>query len=1159
MNVALRKVTLDDKYVLDTGRIFLTGVQALVRLPLMQHRRDRAAGLDTAGYISGYRGSPLGTYDGELGKARAFLDAANVVFVPGVNEDLAATAVWGTQQAEAGGDGKYDGVFAIWYGKGPGVDRSGDAFRHANLAGSSKHGGVLVLTGDDHTCESSTTCHQSELALVDASIPILSPSGVQEVLDYGLIGWALSRYSGCWVGLKCVKDTADASAVVDVDPARVDIVLPDGSALPPGGLNLRQPDTPQEQEYRLHNHKLDAVRAFVRANRLDKVVLGAARPRFGIVTHGKSYLDLLQAIDELGLTETALAAMGVAIYKVACTWPLEPESLREFACGLELLMVVEEKRSLLESQIKDCLYGMPNAPAVIGKRDEQGRKLFPVEMSLNPVQIAIALGQRIARLAGDAGIAERVAMLTELNQVALAPEAMQRSFYFCSGCPHNSSTVIPPGSKAYAGIGCSWMAQTMDRNTLGYTQMGAEGMAWVGEAPFSTRTHMFQNMGDGTYFHSGLLAVRAALAAGTNITFKILYNDAVAMTGGQRHDGRLSPAAITAQVHAEGVRRIAVVSDDPSKYPVDAGWAPGVTVHHRDALQTVQQTLRDIPGVTVLVYDQTCAAEKRRRRKRGQLPDPARRLVINDLVCEGCGDCGLKSNCVSLLPLETEFGRKREIDPSSCNKDETCNNGFCPSFVTVKGGTPRRSVAGDLGAPPFPALPEPVLPSLEARAFSMIVTGVGGTGIVTIGAILGMAAHLEGNGCGILDMAGLAQKGGSVWTHLRFGKHPAAIKAIRIAAGGADVVLGCDMVVAASHKTLAATRKGTTRMLINTHEAMTGEFARDPDLAFPAADLRAGIVGAVGDTQVEFVDATRYARDLFGDSLAGNVFMLGYAYQRGLIPVGAEAIHAAIELNGAAVSSNQAAFLWGRRIALFPDAPRKAAGVALPARESLRLSATVDEMIERRVAFLTAYQDAAYAQRYRARVDQVREWERRVSPRQDAVTRAVANAYFRLLAYKDEYEVARLHAAPEFVERLKQQFEGDFRIAFNLAPPLLAGRDERTGEPRKKEYGAWVLPTFRLLAKLKFLRGTPFDPFGHTAERRMERDLIVRYEQTIDEIVRCGNAHNLSAVLRAASIAEKIRGYGHVKARNLRSVDAEWQAAVAQLARPAVIELKEIA
>lgn len=1157
--MTLRTVTLDDKYALDSGRIFLTGVQALVRLPLMQQRRDKAEGLNTAGYISGYRGSPLGTYDAELGKARKFLREANVVFVPGINEDLAATAVWGTQQAEVDGEGKYDGVFSIWYGKGPGVDRSGDAFRHANLAGSSRHGGVLLLMGDDHTCESSTTCHQSEFALVDASIPILSPSGVQEILDYGLYGWAMSRYSGCWVGIKCVKDVADASAAIDVDLERVAPQIPTAFEMPPEGLNLRQPDTPQQQEFRLHNHKLDAVRAFVRANGLDRVALGTPQARIGIVTHGKNYLDLLQAIDDLNLTEDDLQSKGVAIYKVACTWPLEPQGIRDFASGLDLLMVIEEKRSLLEVQIKDVLYRQPNAPVVIGKHDEQGKKLFPVEMALSSIQIAIALGQRLAQHTGDAGIAERVAFLRELSQVELMPEAMLRSFYFCSGCPHNSSTVIPEGSKAYAGIGCSWMAQTMERNTLGFTQMGAEGMAWVGEAPFSKRGHMFQNMGDGTYFHSGLLAVRAAIATGTNITFKILYNDAVAMTGGQRHDGQLSPMAITRQVRSEGVSRIAVVTDDPSKYPADAGWAGGVTIHHRSELQKVQEELRNVPNVTVLVYDQTCAAEKRRRRKRNQFPDPAKRLVINDLVCEGCGDCGVKSNCVSLVPLETEHGRKRAIDQSACNKDYSCNNGFCPSFVTVHGGSLRKGGAIKPNIELFPALVEPELPSVEDGVYSIIVTGVGGTGVVTIGAILGMAAHLEGKGCGILDMAGLAQKGGSVWSHLRFGKSPGAIKAIRIAAGGADVVLGCDMVVAASHKTLAATRKGATRMLVNTHEAMTGEFTRHPDLRFPAPEMRKAISDAVGGDRAEFVDATKYAINLFDDTIASNMFMLGYAYQRGLIPVGSEAINAAIELNGAGVRMNQEAFLWGRRAALSPTSAERALVAAKPASESLRISSTLDESIERKVRFLTDYQNAAYGRRFRELVGKVREWERSVMPHEESLARSVASGYFKVLAYKDEYEVARLHSSPEFVESIRQQFEGNFHIAFNLAPPLFARKDEMSGEPRKTEFGPWILPAFRMLAKMKMLRGTALDVFGYTTERRMERGLISRYEQTVDEILRHGTARNYQTALRAASMVEKIRGYGHVKERNFRSVDAEWTNAVAQLAKSSVIELKQVA
>ncbi|WP_175942955.1 indolepyruvate ferredoxin oxidoreductase family protein [Caballeronia sp. BCC1704] len=1156
-DVALRKVTLEDKYTLEAGGVFMTGVQALVRLPLMQRRRDDAAGLQTAGYVSGYRGSPLGTYDAEMQKAKKHLDAARVVFVPGVNEDLAATAVWGSQQAEAGGEGKYDGVFSIWYGKGPGVDRSGDAFRHANLAGSSKHGGVLLLMGDDHTCESSTTCHQSEFALIDASIPVLSPSGVQEILDFGLYGWAMSRYSGCWVGLKCVKDTADASAVIDVDASRVDVVLPDDVAMPPDGLNLRQPDTPHAQEYRLHNYKLDAVRAFVRANRLDRTVLGRAGARIGIVTHGKSYLDVLQAIDDLGLDEARLEAMGVALYKVACVWPLEQEGVQAFAQGKELLMVVEEKRSLLEAQIKEILYGKPRAPAVIGKKDESGGKLFQAELSLDSVQIAIALGERLACLTNDAGLGERVAFLRALRRMTFAPEPLSRSFYFCSGCPHSSSTVVPEGSKAYAGIGCSWMAQTMDRNTLGYTQMGGEGMTWVGEAAFSKREHMFQNMGDGTYFHSGLLSVRAAIAARTRITFKILFNDAVAMTGGQHHDGPLNPLAIAQQVRAEGVTRIAVVSDDPSKYPHDLAWPQGVTIHHRSALEDVQSELRNVHGVSVLIYDQTCAAEKRRRRKRGQLADPPKRLFINDLVCEGCGDCGVKSNCVSLTPLETEFGRKRAIDQSACNKDYSCNQGFCPSFVTVHGGTLRR-VQRKPDTSVFPALPEPALPSLNARVFSLVVTGVGGTGVVTIGAILGMAAHLEGKGCGILDMAGLAQKGGSVWSHVRFGASPSAIKAIRIATGGADVVIGCDMVVAASHKTLAMTRRAATRMLVNSHEAMTGDFTRQPDLAFPSAELRATLTEAVGERHVEFVDATATARRLFGDTLASNMFMLGFAYQRGCIPLHADAIAAAIELNGASVALNLDAFTWGRRFAAEPMLAARLSETA-DAAPSSRRSTTLDEIIERRVQYLSAYQNAAYAAHYRELVGRVRRWERAVSARSEGVSRAVAQNLFRLLAYKDEYEVARLLTARDFIDGLHAQFDGPVRVAFNLAPRGIARRNPRTREPAKREFGSWMLPVLRVVARCKALRGTPFDPFGYTAERRIERELIQRYEKTIAAIIEHGTARNHAAALRAASIVGTIRGYGHVKARNVNAIDAQWREALEQLSAPVVIPLQRVA
>src|SRR5262245_21030625 len=820
--MTLRNVSLDDKYTLENGRIFITGTQALVRMPMMQHLRDRGAGHDTACYISGYRGSPLGGYDQQLWNAAKFLEAHQIVFQPGVNEDLAATACWGTQQAHFHGENKHDGVFAIWYGKGPGVDRSGDAFRHGNLAGTHRLGGVLVLMGDDHTCESSTTAHQSEFALVDAMIPILNPAGVQELLDYGIYGWALSRFSGCWVGLKCMKDTIDASAVVDVSSERVQIRLPADYTPPPGGLNIRWPDPPLEQEERLHKHKIDAAKAFARANALDRIVVNAADARLGIMTCGKSYMDVRQALQYLGIDDAEARRLGLRVYKVAMTWPLEPEGALRFARGLRKVIVVEEKRGLIENQLKEICYGRPDMPQIVGKRDESGRELFPSNAALDPNHVAVSIGRRILEYARNTQLEARVAEQEGLAARVPDKPAMDRTPYFCSGCPHNTGTLVPEGSRALAGIGCHFMAVWMERNTAGFTQMGGEGASWVGEAPFVKTKHVFQNIGDGTYFHSGLLALRAAVASKVNVTYKILYNDAVAMTGGQRLDGNLTVPQVAAQVLAEGAVACAVVTDEPQKYGANASLPAGVHVHHRRDYDRVQRQMREIAGTSVIIYDQTCAAEKRRRRKRNLYPDPAKRVVINDLVCEGCGDCGVKSNCVSVLPLETEFGRKRTIDQSSCNKDYSCVNGFCPSFVTVHGGRLRAAkqaaaVEGD--DPLFAAVPEPQLPALD-RPYGIMVTGVGGTGVVTIGAIVGMAANLEGRGFAGLDMAGLAQKGGAVWSHLQIAANPEDIRTVRLGAGGVDTVLGCDLVVSASQKTIDTTRSGITRMVVNTPEQM---------------------------------------------------------------------------------------------------------------------------------------------------------------------------------------------------------------------------------------------------------------------------------------------------------------------------------------------------
>lgn len=1132
--MTLSSVALDDKYTLQSGRVYITGTQALVRLPIMQHLRDRAAGITSGCYISGYRGSPLGGFDQQLWAAGKHLTAHNIVFQPGVNEDLAATACWGTQQAHFDGDNKYDGVYAIWYGKGPGVDRTGDAFRHGNLAGSASLGGVICLMGDDHTCESSTTAHQSEFAMVDAMMPILNPAGVQELLDYGLYGWALSRYSGCWVGLKCMKDTIDASASVNVDAQRVRIVVPSNFKMPEGGLNIRWPDAPLEQEARLHTYKLEAAKAFALANKLDRIVMDSPNAKLGIATCGKSYMDVRQALQYLGIDDAEAARLGLRIYKIGMTWPLEPSGAAKFAEGLDKIIVVEEKRGLIEPQLKEILYGKTGAPEVVGKRDEVGKILFRSNAALDPNEIAVAIGHRLLARVSDAQLAACVAEQERLEARVAEKPAMDRTPYFCSGCPHNTGTRVPEGSRALAGIGCHFMAQWMDRSTAGYTQMGGEGASWVGEAPFVKTSHMFQNIGDGTYYHSGLLAVRAAAASGVNVTYKILYNDAVAMTGGQHVDGPLTVPQITLQVYGEGAKKIAVVTDEPEKYASDVEWAPGVTVHHRDDYDQVQREFREIPGLSVIIYDQTCAAEKRRRRKRNQYPDPAKRAFINDLVCEGCGDCGVKSNCVSVLPLETEFGRKRTIDQSSCNKDFSCVKGFCPSFVTVHGGGVRKgrsSPAGQNVETLFAAVPEPQMPKLD-QPYGIMVTGVGGTGVVTIGAIVGMAAHLENKGFGALDMAGLAQKGGAVWSHLQIAAKPEDIRTVRLGAGGAKLVLGCDFVVSASQKTMDTTREGT-RMVVNTHQQMTGEFTRNANIQFPGQSLKRTITKGVGEANAEFVEATRIATALIGDSIATNLFMLGYAFQKGLVPVSSEAVNKAIELNGAAVKMNQVAFLWGRRAAVDLAAVERLIAPKVDVAATAEISHTLEETVARRVTFLTGYQDAAYAEKYRSLVERVKQAETLRTKGLTGFSEAVARYYFKLLAYKDEYEVARLYADPAFMQKIKSQFEGDYKLHFHLAPPLLAKRDPGTGELRKAEYGTWVFTAFKLLAKLRGLRGTAFDVFGYTQERRMERQLIGEYEATIDELVGNLGSDNHALAVKIASIPEEIRGYGHVKERNL--------------------------
>ena len=1130
-----RFVSLVDKYTLKKGYAFMTGIQALVRLPLVQRELDLKAGLNTAGYISGYRGSPLGGYDQQLELNTKLLNEYQVKFQPGVNEDLAATALWGTQQTELGGEGKYDGVFGIWYGKGPGVDRSGDALRHANYAGTSKFGGVLALMGDDHTCESSTTCHQSELAMVDAMIPILNPSGVQEIIDFGIIGWKLSRYSGCWVGLKCVHDTVEATASINVDVDRIKIEIPNNFNLPADDLNIRFPDTPQAQEKRMHEYKIDAVRAFCRANKLDRAVWHGGSAKIGIVTVGKSYLDTRLAFEELGIDETEAERLGVRLYKVAMPWPLEPEGILEFAEGLDLIIVVEEKRALIEPQIKEFLYDVSHRPKVIGKIDESGESLFRPAGALDANHIAATIARRILTFRTDEKLKKRLQeMEIRMDSSLLPQESMVRLPYFCSGCPHNTSTVVPEGSIAMAGIGCHYMVQWMDRNTIGFTQMGAEGANWVGQAPFSTRKHIFQNIGDGTYFHSGTMAIRAAVSSGINITYKILFNDAVAMTGGQGFDGPMTVQSIIQQMYAEGAKRVDVVSDEPEKFTQSSGIPTNVKVYDRKDLDILQRELREIEGVTVLIYEQVCAAEKRRRRKRGLIPDPPRRIYINDDVCEGCGDCGLKSNCVAVLPLETQFGRKRMIDQSACNKDYSCVNGLCPSFVSVIGGKMRKNVPSANMDVEWTSLPEPKLPVIKGT-YNIVLTGVGGTGIVTIGALLGMAAHLEKKGIGVLDMIGLAQKGGAVLSHLRIGKSPEDIHSPRIASQGADLVIGGDLVVTGGHKSLSVIKSGHTKLVINSYEMITGDFTKNADMLFPSLKIKQAIQQTAGTDNTEFLDASRLATALIGDTIATNMFMLGFAFQRGLIPLERSSIEQAIEINGMSVESNKQSFLWGRRTA--HDGKRVWEMTASIAEGFLLEEPPegLDELIQHRADVLTAYQNKAYAKHYLQLVERVRTIETDRLPGSLSLTEAVARYYFKLLAYKDEYEVARLYTNGDFMKKIRGRFEGNFRLKLHLAPPLFSHRDSHTGEPIKSTFSSWIFPVLKMLSRFKFLRGTAFDLFGKTKERRMERQLIKEYEQTIKELLLGLTKKNHNIALEIAKIPEQIRGYDMVKQRHFET------------------------
>jgi indolepyruvate ferredoxin oxidoreductase len=1166
---ALEQARLDDKYTLDSGRAFMSGIQALVRLPMLQRARDLAAGHRTAAFISGYRGSPLGGYDQALWQAREHLAAHDIVFQPGVNEELAATALWGTQQIEFdAANKKFDGVFGIWYGKGPGVDRCGDVFKHANLAGTAPLGGVIAVAGDDHVAKSSTAAHQSDHIFKACGLPVFFPASVQEILDLGLHAFAMSRFSGLWTAMKTIQEVVESAASVDIGAHRVPIALPADFAMPPGGLHIRWPDDRLEQEARLMNYKWYAALAYVRANRLNHDVIRGPHDRFGLIASGKAYNDTRQALADLGLDEAACRSLGIRVHKVAVVWPLEATITRSFAEGLSEILVVEEKRQVIEYQLKEELYNWrPDVrPNVLGKFDEpegdlsggewarpnpSGSWLLRAQQDLSPALVAQAIAKRLKRLGVPEEVArrmdERLAVIQAKERAMSAPGAGatgDRAPWFCSGCPHNTSTKVPEGSVAMAGIGCHFMATWMNRSTVGFTQMGGEGTPWIGQQPFTKRAHMFANLGDGTFYHSGSLAVRQSIAAGANITYKILYNDAVAMTGGQPVDGILTVPQMTRVLEAEGAKQIVIVTDEPQKYVDATGLAPGVTVRHRDELDTVQRELRETPGCTILIYDQTCATEKRRRRKRGKMVDPARRVVINELVCEGCGDCSVQSNCLSVEPLETEFGRKRRINQNTCNKDYSCLKGFCPSFVTVEGGQLRKPKRDKASADPhaLPALPEPVLPVARdehgaPRAWGIVVAGVGGTGVITIGQLLGMAAHLEGKGVVTQDSAGLAQKGGATWSHVQIAEAARHIHTSKVDTAKADLVLACDGIVAANKTTQSVMRQGTTFVALNSHATPTAAFVANPDWQFPGGGCEAALADAVGREQLALFDLEEAAVQLLGNSIFTNPMLLGYAWQHGRIPLARASLLRAMELNGVQVEANKAAFEWGRRCAHEPEAVRALYRSAQVIEFVKR--PTLEEIVARRADFLTGYQDAAYAARYREFVERVRAAEAPLNS--TALAEAVARHLFKLMAYKDEYEVARLHTDPAFTGRIEAMFEGDYKLVHHLAPPLFARRNHQ-GELIKQAYGPWMRTAFGWLAKMKGLRGGALDLFGRTEERRTERALIDEYRGTIEELLAGLQPERRDLALKIARLPEDIRGFGHVKVRHLAAVRPKWQA-----------------
>jgi indolepyruvate ferredoxin oxidoreductase len=1122
-------VTLDDKFLLTEGRVFITGVQALLRVMLDQHRLDKAAGLNTAGFVSGYRGSPLGGLDQQAHRFEKFLQEAGVVFKEGLNEDLAATAVWGSQQANLFPGAKFDGVTGMWYGKAPGVDRTGDAFKHANFAGTWAKGGVLAVAGDDHNCKSSTLPSQSEFAFQDFEMPVLSPADVQEVLDYGLMGIAMSRFSGLWVGLIALADTMDSGVTIDVSIDRHKIVVPNNFNLPAGGLGIRLKDQPLDKERRLRNFKIPAALAFARANKIDRVMLGSARPRLGIVCQGQAYKDVVEALAAMGISAKEASDLGVAIYKVGMPWPLEPTGLRAFAAGLETMMVIEHKRPLIEVQARAALYDLPAhaRPRIVGKTDEQGHPLLSQLGSLSVAEVALAIADRLPPGPHMERVHDYLSRVSAASMAAVTLAAeQQRKPFFCSGCPHNSSTRLPEGSRALAGIGCHYMASFSDPQTDLNSHMGGEGLTWVGSAPFTTEPHVFVNLGDGTYNHSGSLAIRASVAAHSHVTYKLLFNDAVAMTGGQAAESGFTPAQITRQLASEGVAKTVIVADDPSRYEGVSDLAPGVEVRPRSDLITVQNELRDTPGTTVMLYDQVCATEKRRRRKRGEMETATKRVFINPLVCEGCGDCSKKSNCVSIEPLNTEFGRKRKINQSSCNTDYSCLDGFCPSFVTIEGG--ENAQAKSMPALTADSTPLPKFEPLEGVR-NIVFTGIGGTGVTTVASILAMAAHVDGRASSVVDMTGLAQKGGAVFSHVRIGETEETVVGGRVPAASAHVLIACDILSAAGADALALYAKDRTVAVGNEDFAPTADFVTDRDVRFDSGSM-ARRIKAASKTYDE-CPAHHLAETNFGDAIYANMIMVGFAWQKGLVPLSSRAIYRAIRLNGVAAEANLQAFELGRRVAHDPSL-RGPAEADVPTPETMPLA----ELIAHRGHELTAYQNAAYAKRYLDKVAKVAEAEAIFGS--EALTRAVATNLYKLMAYKDEYEVARLYTDGRFAAERAGTFKGG-KTKVWLAPPLLAPKDAN-GKPRKMEFGGWMLDAaFPVMAKMKGLRGTPLDIFGRSEERQMERRLIADYEAGLDRLLAGLTGERLPLAVQIASVPQGVRGFGHVKEASVKVAKAD--------------------